>query len=543
MTKNLFVILLFSVFAIPLSYGERYSDSGNLQFNELDPYVMYRWGKRYEYRKIQHDDLIYVLWEKDSCAVVEIDTTFHGEENKKRLIIPESINVDSVNYKVVSCRIHSNYESVTLPKFIHSMSFGNSKSKEIDLSECDELYKLHLREFSKCVNLQKIKLPHNLQKIDSYTFSECSSLREVELPESLQRIFLYSFYGCKNLQHLKIPKNVKKIYILTETEKLQLRNEKNLNFKSIEVDKDNEFFCSENGVIYSKDKTDLIYYPSSKEDSIFVVPNSVKRIGPFAFFYARHLKRVYLPDSIFHIGHNAFEGCSLDSMWLPKRLVYVDKFSMPDNQLHIYFNGEVSFDVRNPVCFLHLTDGRVIRSTEYINQKPIDENYYEYLSCDSVSILIKKITEVCRTADYWENGWFEGDSTSWRIIKCGKEIIPCLISMIGDTTQVLTSQSFTEGPIVRTETVSTVIYGLLSGMISDLGKLMYEKGIYTILFINYRLTYPMDYYLTTYDSMREFLNEWYEKNKDDLIWVNNLGFYEASNPAGGYYMLRKQGEK
>ena len=216
---------------------------------------------------------------------------------------------------------------------------------------------------------------------------------------------------------------------------------------------------------------------------------------------------------------------------------------MPDNQLHIYFNGEVSFDVRNPVCFLHLTDGRVIRSTEYINQKPIDENYYGYLSCDSVSILIKKITEVCRTADYWENGWFEGDSTSWRIIKCGKEIIPCLISMIGDTTQVLTSQSFPEGPIVRTETVSTVIYGLLSGMISDLGKLMYEKGIHTILFINYRLTYPMDYYLTTYDSMREFLNEWYEKNKDDLIWVNNLGFYEASNPAGGYYMLRKQDEK
>ena len=71
-----------------------------------------------------------------------------------------------------------------------------------------------------------------MQEIDSYTFSECSSLREVELPESLQRIFLYSFYGCKNLQYLKIPKNVKKIYILTETEKLQLRNEKNLNFKS-----------------------------------------------------------------------------------------------------------------------------------------------------------------------------------------------------------------------------------------------------------------------------------------------------------------------
>lgn len=44
MTKNLFVILLFSVFAIPLSYGERYSDSGNLQFNELDPYVINNLG-------------------------------------------------------------------------------------------------------------------------------------------------------------------------------------------------------------------------------------------------------------------------------------------------------------------------------------------------------------------------------------------------------------------------------------------------------------------------------------------------------------------
>ena len=42
--------------------------------------------------------------------------------------------------------------------------------------------------------------------------------------------------------------------------------------KEIEVDGSNPNYCSVDGVLYNKDKSELIYYPSGKEDATFKVP-------------------------------------------------------------------------------------------------------------------------------------------------------------------------------------------------------------------------------------------------------------------------------
>ena len=80
------------------------------------------------------------------------------------------------------------------------------------------------------------------------------------------------------LQKLVIPASLTDIYMRTwptfayHPEKL----------KEIEVAAANPKYCSIDGVLYSKDKTKLIYYPAGKEDLVFKFPNEVRTV-PYSY--------------------------------------------------------------------------------------------------------------------------------------------------------------------------------------------------------------------------------------------------------------------
>lgn len=65
--------------------------------------------------------------------------------------------------------------------------------------------------------------------------------------------------------------------------------------KYLFVDSKNKFFSSDNNVLFNKDKTRLILYPSLKNEEEYKVPESVKIIGTGAFRCLKHLKTLYIP--------------------------------------------------------------------------------------------------------------------------------------------------------------------------------------------------------------------------------------------------------
>ena len=72
------------------------------------------------------------------------------------------------------------------------------------------------------------------------------------------------------------------------------------------------------GVIFCGDT--LVYYPEWKEDTEYIIPNHVKRIGKCAFDNTT-VKYIYMYDNVIEIGENAFEGCtSLEAISLSKNL-------------------------------------------------------------------------------------------------------------------------------------------------------------------------------------------------------------------------------
>ena len=117
------------------------------------------------------------------------------------------------------------------------------------------------------------------------------------------------------------------------------------------VDKDNPYLTSVDGIIYTKDMTKLIKVPSRYAGKKIVVPDGVKIIDSFAFFSLDNVESIELPDSVEIIEKCSFGGCDkLSSIKLSKNLdvignlafMYCTKLTdvtLPDSVNHIGDNA------------------------------------------------------------------------------------------------------------------------------------------------------------------------------------------------------------
>jgi hypothetical protein len=90
------------------------------------------------------------------------------------------------------------------------------------------------------------------------------------------------------------------------------------NLSQITVETDNAFYSSEDGVLFTKDRTTVVLCPQGKAGS-YSVPSSVSAIGPSAFDGCSHLTHVAIPSGATTIGDYAFAHCDgLSTVVIPK---------------------------------------------------------------------------------------------------------------------------------------------------------------------------------------------------------------------------------
>lgn len=81
-------------------------------------------------------------------------------------------------------------------------------------------------------------------------------------------------------------------------------------FKSITVDKDNPVFTSEDGVLFNKDKTVLLRYPTGNSANSYTIPAGVTTIDRYAFSDSCNLTDVTISGNVETIGYAAFSDSS-----------------------------------------------------------------------------------------------------------------------------------------------------------------------------------------------------------------------------------------
>ncbi len=105
------------------------------------------------------------------------------------------------------------------------------------------------------------------------------------------------------------------------------------NLQSIEVAADNPYYCSEDGVLYNKEKTCILRYPPKKDGISYIVPNSVTEIAPCSFYACELLTNISLQNNINRIGHSALSHCGVTSIDIPTSLTEIEPYTFSGSKL------------------------------------------------------------------------------------------------------------------------------------------------------------------------------------------------------------------
>ena len=207
-----------------------------------------------------------------------------------------------------------------------------------------------------CVD--SVIIPAGVTGIGSFAFNEARLLTSITIPAGVTSIGDYAFFNAVSLTSITIPATVTSIgeYAFTSTTALN----------SIVVDSENITFSSIADVLFNKDATTLIRYPSGKSGTSYSIPSGITRIGSGAFsgsvsltsitiptgvtniesntfIYATKLSSINIPSSVRSIGDSAFAyASSLASVRIPSSVISIGEYAF-DNATtlaSVYFFGD-----------------------------------------------------------------------------------------------------------------------------------------------------------------------------------------------------------
>ena len=257
--------------------------------------------------------------------ILLIISTFCFAANKKTVSDKDFVIKNGVLIKYKGKRA-----DVVIPnsvKKIDSFAFSENKSlKSVVIPNSVKSIEGDLMEggaFASCTNLTSVTIAGSVTKIGHSAFVYCEKLSKLTLSEGLVTISRGAFNGCESLSIVKIPNSVKSIeaYAFCDTGISEITipaNVKNVEacafmtcdkLLEINVDTENKTYHSLDGVLFSKDMTKIVAYPTAKKDIEYFIPSSVSRIGSFAFYDSIFLEKVEMSNNLKSINIFAFYGC------------------------------------------------------------------------------------------------------------------------------------------------------------------------------------------------------------------------------------------
>ncbi len=304
--------------------------------------------------------------------------------------------------------------------------------------------------FAGCTGLKSVDIPNSVTDIGYYAFNGCTGLTSVIIPDNVTNLGRNAFEGCTGLTSVVIGNSVKSIghEAFSKCSSLAFVTIGNsvtsigyyafyrcFGLISVTVEPENPRYCDIDGVLFNKDKTSLIQYPTGRLTPNYAIPNSVTSIGSLAFWGGAGLTSITIPNSVTNIGQSAFSDCmgltsiTCEASTIPtlaSSVFYnVDKtipLYVPAESVQLYRTADQWKDFLNilPIpgteipceTYEFITDTMVYVGDEvmwhdgYVKAEKVGTYHYvdtlkTYLGCDSVFVLNLEVKPISQKMCSW----------------------------------------------------------------------------------------------------------------------------------------------
>lgn len=323
--KKIFSLILSLAMLLTITSGlnlTAYADSsqyGNIYYEEKEDGTIEITGCTSSATSINIPSTI------DGKSVTSIgNNAFYSCKNLVNVTIPDSITSIGNN----AFEYCASLKSVLIPGSVKSI--GNAAFNRCESLMNIEVIKNNSNYFSQdgvLFDKNKTKLiqypignkriaydiPNGVKSFGDCAFDSCSTLKNITIPDSVTSIGWGVFSGSESLTNIDVSEN-------------------NLNYSSYE------------GVLFNKNKTELIKYPIGNERTSYNIPAGVINFGD-VFSDCKNLVNITIPNSVTNIGIGAFWQCAnLASITITNSVTSIGNYAFYDckNLKDIYYYGTQS---------------------------------------------------------------------------------------------------------------------------------------------------------------------------------------------------------
>lgn len=245
--------------------------------------------------------------------------------------IPEGVTTIGVRAFAGS----SSLEEVTLP----STLTGELRA----FSDCSSLKAVEIPYgvttvggFAYCYALESVTIPNSVTTIQGYGFEYCTALTSITIPDSVTVIGLQAFDHCTAMTNAFLGSGV--TFMGDEGYMDGTPFYMCSSLSQIEVSEQNQSLCNdEYGVLYTKDKTNLVCFPAGSPLTHYTCADTVEMISNSAFGVPQNLHSVEFPKSLKEIDWFAVVGCKNMTVTFAGNAPLLDRGSFTNCTVTAYY--------------------------------------------------------------------------------------------------------------------------------------------------------------------------------------------------------------